>query len=89
MSGISPNGCSDFIKNASKWIARKVGLGIKLEKLGTVLTGKWCALSMLVSVMPLMLLFTGDVTLVFPLVFYPYGTFCNGQHRVEYAACET
>jgi nitrogen fixation/metabolism regulation signal transduction histidine kinase len=41
-------------------IAKEVGLGIKLEKLGALLKNKMVALSSLVLFMPLMLLVTGD-----------------------------
>ena len=41
-------------------IAKEVGLGIKLEKLGTALTRKLVTLSLTVLLMPLALLFTGD-----------------------------
>lgn len=41
-------------------IAKEVGLGNKLEKLGTVLTRKMVAISMAVLLMPVALLFTGD-----------------------------
>jgi nitrogen fixation/metabolism regulation signal transduction histidine kinase len=41
-------------------IAKEVGLGIKLEKLGTLLKNKMVVLSSLVLFMPLILLFTGD-----------------------------
>lgn len=46
-------------KQANK-IAREVGLGIKLEKMGTVLKVKMAALSTMILLMPLMLLFTDE-----------------------------
>ena len=47
-------------KQEASAIAKEVGLGSKLEKLGTVLTRKMVALSMTVLLMPVALLFTGD-----------------------------
>lgn len=47
-------------KKKANVIAREVGLGSKLEKLGTVLTRKMVTLSMAVLLMPVALLFTGD-----------------------------
>jgi hypothetical protein len=41
-------------------IATEVGLGIKLEKLGTLLNNNMLVMSSLVLLMPLMLLVTGD-----------------------------
>lgn len=47
------------IKSATM-IAKEVGLGIKLEKLGTVLKRKMTILSVIILLMPLALLLTGD-----------------------------
>ena len=47
-------------KKKANAIAKEVGLGSKLEKLGTVLTRNMVILSMAVLLMPLALLFTGD-----------------------------
>jgi hypothetical protein len=47
-------------KKKANRIAREVGLGIKLEKLGTVLTAKMTTLSILILLMPLLLLFTDE-----------------------------
>ncbi len=47
-------------KKQASAIAKEVGLGGKLEKIGTVLTRKMVALSMTVLLMPVALLFTGD-----------------------------
>ncbi len=44
----------------ARMIAREIGLGIKLEKLGTVLSRKMVAISIMVMLMPLALLITGD-----------------------------
>ncbi len=41
-------------------ISKEVGLGIKLEKLGTLLTRKMVAISLLVLLIPLALLFSGN-----------------------------
>jgi hypothetical protein len=46
-------------KKANK-IAKEIGLGIKLEKLGSALKSKMIALSSLILLMPLMLLFTDE-----------------------------
>jgi hypothetical protein len=45
-------------KKKANGIAREVGLGIKLEKLGSVLRAKMVTLSILILLMPLLLLFT-------------------------------
>ena len=47
-------------KNKANAIARQVGLGIKLEKLGALLTRKMLAISILALLMPIALLLTGD-----------------------------
>jgi hypothetical protein len=47
-------------KNKATSIAKQVGLGIKLEMLGTLLTRKMMIISILTLLMPLALLFTGD-----------------------------
>lgn len=47
-------------KKKANGIAREVGLGIKLEKLGSVIMVKMTALSTLILLMPLMLLFTDE-----------------------------
>ncbi len=47
-------------KKKANVIAKEVGLGIKLEKLGTLLTLKMVALSIMVLLMPLALLFSGN-----------------------------
>jgi hypothetical protein len=47
-------------KKMANAIAKEVGLGSKLEKLGTVLTRKMVTLSVAVLLMPVALLFTGD-----------------------------
>ncbi len=47
-------------KKKANRIAREVGLGIKLEKLGSVLKVKMTTLSTLIVLMPLMLLFTDE-----------------------------
>ncbi len=44
----------------AKQIARVVGLGIKLEKMGSVLKTKMATLSTLILLMPLMLVFTDE-----------------------------
>lgn len=44
----------------AKQIAKEVGLGIKLEKMGSVLKTKMATLSTLILLMPLMLLFTNE-----------------------------
>jgi len=59
-SGISLTAVQALSKLQANRIAREVGLGIKLEKLGTVLTRKMVALSILVAAMPFILLITGD-----------------------------
>ncbi len=47
-------------KRKATTIAKEVGLGIKLEKLGTVLIRKMVALSIATLLMPVALLFTGN-----------------------------
>lgn len=47
-------------KTKANRIAREVGLGIKLEKMGSVLSAKMVTLSILILVMPLLLLFTDE-----------------------------
>lgn len=47
-------------KRKARMIASEVGLGIKLEKLGTLLIRKMTMISLIVMMMPLALLFTGD-----------------------------
>lgn len=44
----------------ARMIGSEVGLGIKLEKLGTLLTRKMMIMALTVMMMPLALLFTGD-----------------------------
>jgi len=47
-------------KKKANGIAKLVGLGIKLEKLGTLLTRKMTVHAMIILLMPLALLLTGD-----------------------------
>ena len=47
-------------KTQANRIAREVGLGIKLEKMGSVIRVKMTALSILILLMPVLLLFTDD-----------------------------
>ncbi len=47
-------------KKRANGIAREVGLGIKLEKMGSVLKVKMATLSAMILLMPLMLLFTDE-----------------------------
>ena len=69
----------------ARMIAREIGLGIKLEKLGTVLSRKMVAISIMVMLMPLALLITGDDYFSIAFVLRHCGFFYSGPHQAGFA----
>ena len=61
-------------KNQARAIAKEVGLGIKLERLGTVLTRKMVAISLTILFISMALFFTGDsyFAIAFAILFFWY-----------------